>query len=123
MRVDTDKDRVQKAIIENNHLIKEAGFSSTSVSAEELMEYFSGSTPYGDTTTLAEVIQNRWLLIHEVVELSNLKSMGFIISRKLIWTNIQEVLKSHVAATEVEIRMALKHKDLDWIQRRAKVIR
>jgi hypothetical protein len=122
-RVDVDKSQIQQAILAIDYLKQDDNIPWKKITAEELMEYFSGPTPYGDTTTLASVIENPWLMLHELAELSVLKSMGHVISRHLVWQNTHDVLKAHASATELEITLAIEHRDIDWINQRVKTIR
>ncbi|TFG33059.1 hypothetical protein EU527_08805 [Candidatus Thorarchaeota archaeon] len=103
-------------------LLLKAGIDENDVLPEELKEYFAGETPSGDRTTLKDVLSNRWLLLHEIVELKHLKIKGHKISRNLVWEQYEDVIEAHLAATALELRMALEHNEVDWIKARIKLI-
>ena len=88
------------------------------VAVEELVEYFNGPAPSGDLTTLSDVIRNRWLLIHELVEISELKRMNLSVSAKLLITHPTEVDYAHITALEYELKYAKLGGDHDWITKR-----
>lgn len=100
----------------------EATISQDDVTPHELLEYFSGDTPTGDTTTINDVIEHPWLLLHEIAELKHLKLRGFVISRKLLWDNYMDVLEAHIAATAIELKIAKIHGDFKWISKRVSLI-
>ncbi len=55
-------------LLKNSYLIEE-------IYTQELIDYFEGEAPSGDTITLDNVLQSKWLLIHEIIELNELKKM------------------------------------------------
>ncbi len=115
-------DEVEKAIKQNIDLLQEAGIAVDDVSSNEVVEYFSGETPTGDKTTLYDIIRNKWLLLHEIVELKRLKDIGHKITSNLIWDNYYDVLSAHVFATKQEFRIALKHDAKEWVSERVVMI-
>ena len=121
-RMSIQKAQIENVFRRNSGLFQEAGVEERDVLPEELLEYFAGNTPTGDVTTLDDVISNRWLLLHEVVELKHLKLKGIIITRDVLWDRYVDVLEAHIAATAVELKMALKYDDKDWIRSRVKLI-
>jgi len=93
------------------------------VKAEELISYFEGDAPSGDTTTLQQVLKTKWLLIHEIVEISELKKMDFRISFDLLISNPTEVFQAHLVATEWEFHLAKKEGANIWIRKRLKNVK
>ena len=122
MRSDRTSQEIEDAFRQYAMLFREVGVEEHDVLPEELMEYFAGDAPSGDKTTLSDVISNRWLLLHEVVELKHLKLKGIKIARDVLWERYEDVLEAHIAATAVELKMALKHEDKDWVRSRIKLI-
>ena len=122
MRGSVTSTEVAEAIERHRELFLEAGIQQDDVAPEEVVEYFSGETPTGDTTTLDDIITHQWLLLHEMAELKHLKIKGHTITRDLIWNAYDDVLEAHFAATALELKMALRHNDNDWIAIRVKQI-
>lgn len=90
------------------------------ITSKELVSWFEDEAPSGDITTLSDILTNKWLLIHELVELSELKNMGFKISSQLLRTHATEVDYAHITATEYELKFAKEDMDLVWINSRLK---
>lgn len=93
------------------------------ISAGELIEYFTGPAPSGDLTTLSDVLENRWLLIHELVELSELKKLNLEIFSSLLRTHPVEVDYAHIIAMESELKFANQGGNHEWVIRRVRGIK
>jgi len=52
------------------------GYVVKEVSAQEFYDYMTGEIFSGDTTTLEDVLSNEYLLVHELVEINELKKNG-----------------------------------------------
>jgi len=87
------------------------------VSVQEFYDYMTGEIFSEDTTTLDEVLGNEYLMIHELVEISELKKMGRIINKRVIVNSPKTVIYSaHLTAFEKELEYALHKKDYAWIK-------
>ena len=121
MRNTLDKDLESK--LESK--VKDVGnlLGITDIGVDDLASYFDTESPYGDTTTLEDVTSSKWLLVHELYEIHELKKMGFEISGKLLYSNPEEVNTAHVAATKVELEMAFADGDTEWVKLRLRDVR
>ena len=109
--------RVKKSLRSINYVVGD-------VSAKELVDYMCGETFSSDKTTLGDVLGNEYLLVHEVVEIGELKKMGRRIDRHVIVDSPKIIIYSaHLTALEVELSYALYKKDLDWIRMRLEQFR
>ncbi|HUT82786.1 MAG TPA: hypothetical protein VMZ29_16440 [Candidatus Bathyarchaeia archaeon] len=106
---------IGKYLITNN-------YTPVDIYVQELQAYFEGDAPSGDSITLDMVLQKKWLLVHEIIELSELKKQSFTINSNLLFTQPAEVFNAHLIATEWELALALKENDRQWIQKRLKDI-
>ncbi len=122
MRSNKTSTEIEDAFRNHSELLQEAGVREGDVLPEELIEYFAGETPTGDVITLEEVLGNRWLFLHEIVELKHMKLKDIRITRNVLWERYEDVLEAHIAATAVELKMALKYNDKGWIRSRVKHI-
>ena len=68
-----DINKIQLLIDKIELQLKQFRIPHVKVSVEDLLEYFSYDAPTGDTTTLKDVLENKWLLLHELIEISELK--------------------------------------------------
>ncbi|MCE7737581.1 MAG: hypothetical protein GPJ54_22010 [Candidatus Heimdallarchaeota archaeon] len=116
----TFKDRVQSEINRVEKILCGKVDAYQNVAVEELISYFDGPAPSGDTTTLSDILENQWLFIHELIELSELKKMNLPISHRLFKTHPNEVDVAHITATEYELKFAAEGNDYNWISLRMK---
>ena len=99
--------------------LKSIGYVAEEVSAEEFYDFMIGETFSGDITTLNDVLGNDYLMIHEVVEISELKKMGKRIDKRVIVNSPKTVIyDAHFTALEKELSCALHRKDYSWIRTR-----
>jgi hypothetical protein len=75
----------------------------------------TGETPTGDTVTLLDVLDNEYLMIHEVVEISELKKKGVPINKQTVMM-MHPNYETHYTATEHELDYAIDKKDFDWLK-------
>jgi len=109
---------IQEKINVANEVLQKNNYELDEIIAQELIDYFEGDAPSGDMTTLEDILNSEWLLIHELVEINELKKKGFEISAELLYTHADEVFKAHLIATEWELSLAREAEDLVWIKRR-----
>ena len=98
--------------------LKQFQIPHVKVTAEDLLEYFSYDAPTGDTTTLRDVLENKWLLLHEIIEIGELKKMDLPLSIDLFYNHFDELLDAHMTATEYEFYLAKKLNNIDWLKKR-----
>jgi len=99
--------------------LKEMNYDVENVSTKELYDYMTGETFSGDKTTLREVLNSEYLMIHEVAEISELKKMGRKIDKRVIVDSPKAVIyKAHFFAQELEMDYAFKKKDYTWLKLR-----
>ncbi|NIW11222.1 MAG: hypothetical protein GWN33_12220, partial [Gammaproteobacteria bacterium] len=65
-------------------LIQDLGYEAEDVSAKEFYDWMTGEIFSEDITTLRDVLGNEYLMIHELVEISELKKMGRKIDKRVI---------------------------------------
>ncbi|MHA1127228.1 MAG: hypothetical protein ACTSO7_17890 [Candidatus Heimdallarchaeota archaeon] len=109
-------DSVKRILQENNYAIGD-------IFASELIAYFEGEAPSGDVISLQDILNSSWLLIHELVEINELKKKGLEISSKLLFTHSEVVFETHLIATEWELKLAAKGDDLDHVKNRIKDVK
>ena len=109
--------RIQRALeAVRPHLMELYG--SADVHPRELLEYLTGPTTTGDGITIGEILGSRYLMVHEAVEVMDLKRMGLTVDR---WTAVRypsEVYEAHLRAAEVELLLAEGEGDERWLERR-----
>ena len=88
------------------------------VSAEELVTYFEADTYEEDLITLDDVLKNQLLVIHELVEITELKKRGLKITKDVIVKNYELVYEAHLIATEIELEIASLNGNIGHIKNR-----
>jgi len=97
--------------------LKEFGYDPADVLAKEFYDYMTGEIFSDDPTTLQDVLNNEYIMIHELVEISELKKTG----RKIDEHVIMETPKipfytAHLNAMETELKYALHKRDTYWMK-------
>ncbi len=88
------------------------------VQPKEFLEYLIGTTTTGDKTTFEEILGCRYLMLHEAVEILELKRRGIEINRWTIVNHTAETYEAHIRAAEVEFTLAEREGDRAWLERR-----
>ena len=74
---------------------------------------------YDDTATVDDVLENEFLMIHELVEISELKKMGKTINKRVIVDSSKiTIYAAHFMAIEKELEYALHKRDYAWVKNR-----
>lgn len=103
---------------EATRILKQLGYQSEHISAQEFYDYMTGETPTGDIITLQDVLDNEFLMVHEVVEISELKKMGVPIDKQTVMRFYPKVYNAHFVAIDYELTYASSKGDYGWIKRR-----
>jgi len=102
-------------------ILKELDYKAENVSVEEFYDWMTGEIFSDDKTSLREVLDSEYLMIHEVVEISELKKMGRRIDKRVIVESPKTVIyEAHFYAQEFEMDYALIKKDYSWLRHRLK---
>lgn len=111
---------IETTIKQIENILQSIGYKPCIIEPREFYEYITGETPTGDTVTLEEILQKEYYMIHEVVEICELKKMKIPINKTTIIKYHPQVYKAHLEATEWELRIALEKGDIEWIKTRLK---
>jgi hypothetical protein len=110
------QDRITVKLKETAEILKGAGYRGQFILPKEFYDYMTGETPTGDKITILDVLDHEFLMLHEVVEISELKKMGIPISKLTITSFHSSVYEAHYTAFEYELNYALDKKDYDWLK-------
>lgn len=92
------------------------------ISAEDLLAYAEADTIYPSAISWDEILKDRLIVVHEVVEIAELKRMGLEITRNVIVRNLEEIYEAHLKAAKVEMAIALELGDLGHVRGRLKAV-
>ena len=99
--------------------LKQLNYIAENVSAKEFHDYITGEIFSEDKTTLPDVLNSEFLMIHELVEMSELKKMGRTINKRTIMESPKTMIyKAHFMAMEYELNYALLKRNYSWIKTR-----
>ena len=95
-------------------------FPECDVPFEELLIYVTAPSDTGDKISPEQILQNRYYLYHELVEICYLKKWGVRIDKYTILMNPGRCYEAHYHAIEAELEFAEREGDSDWIEKRLK---
>ncbi len=105
-------------------IARSLGYYCEDISPREFYGYMTGKTVSGDKMPLEEVLTNEFLMLHEVIEISELKKKGITIGEMTIVNyHPKTIYEAHITATEYEIKHALNKGDLAYVKLRLLHIR
>ncbi len=106
---------IDSRISEAKEALKEFGYDPVDVSSREFYDYMTGEIFSDDPTTLQDVLNNEYMMIHELVEIGELKKIGRRIDKCVIMeTPTIPFYTAHLNAMETELRYALHKRDTCW---------
>ncbi len=85
---------------------------------DDLVSWFEADTVYDQDYGLDKVVRVPLLVVHELVEIENVKRMGLKLTKDVILKNPETVDTAHMRATEVELEVALSIADVDHVRSR-----
>ena len=108
--------RIAVRLKEASETLKKMGYKSQPITAKEFYDYMTGETPTGDTITILDVLDSEFLMLHEVVEIGELKKSGIPINKYTVMLLTSNVYETHYTAIECELNCALEKKNYDWLK-------
>lgn len=108
---------IKDKITKTTKVLRSIGYDFVEVSAQEFCDYMTGEIFSKDTTTLDDVLGSEYLMIHELVEISELKRMSKTINKRVIVDSPKTAIyDAHLTAMETELEYALQKKDFFWVK-------
>ncbi len=99
--------------------IKKHGMKNC-VTPEEIITYLNADTYENDKYKIDSILENEYLILHEILEIYCLKKKGLKITENVIVNNWSEVYDCHLNAIDGELEYAKKMNDEMWIKNRVK---
>ncbi len=88
------------------------------VSIEEFIDYMSSPTYVQDSFSIRDIIDNDYLLMHELIEITILKKLGYRITPNILREAYPDTYLAHLKALEKELEIAYMNGDLEWVRKR-----
>ncbi len=99
------KGELDRAVAEAKRLLSEHGYECQATAGDMIL-WFQADTPYDEDFGLDKVITRPLIVVHELVEIDNVKRMGIALTKNAIVDNIEKVDNAHLKAAEVELQIA-----------------
>ncbi len=112
------RELVQEKLAEAEHLLELVDYKNLT-SVDDILLYYSADTFYEDLS-LEQVLKNIFLVVHELVEISEIKKMNLQLTKNVILKNPSKIYKAHLIATEKELKIAFLVDNIEHIKRRRK---
>ncbi len=123
IRRNVDINELSLAMEKAKDYLKSNDIDTETVTPEDMIAFFNGEAPSGDTTTLRDLVRQRWLMIHEIIEVSELKRRQLSVSVMTLRDCSREAHECHLIATRTEFRLARQENDSEWLRMRVALIR
>ncbi|HKZ89878.1 MAG TPA: hypothetical protein VJ300_06445 [Thermoplasmata archaeon] len=112
---------VSEALRRAERLLRACGYSSHATT-KDFVAWLQTDTPYPNPTPHA-LLENPFLVVHEIVEIEEVKRRGLRITRDVIVRNLKAVDIAHARAAEVELEVAKVHGAFDHLRERLEDVR
>lgn len=89
------------------------------ITLREVMKHLV-TIPYDeDIISLDEALTNKYYILHVLVELCFLKTMGYKIGEQTFKkAELEDIWKAHLRALDIELSYALENGDKEWVLKR-----
>ena len=110
---------VESRLKQTHELLEEFEYELKKCNAEQFYAFLSGDKISNKKVTVRDIIGNEYLMVHVVVEISELLRMGIEIDAKTVSGNDTEKLyESHLRAADYEMGYAMLIEDYYWMKHR-----
>ena len=106
-------------LTQTNELLDEFEYEVIKSTPEEFYAFLSGDKISNERVTLRDIIGNEYMMVHVVVELSELKRQGLTIGEKTVSdTDKEKLYEAHLRAADYEMGYAMLIEDYYWMKHR-----
>lgn len=113
------KQVIEEKLEEAIKTLKTNNYDTTSITPTEFYNYMTGEIFSEDETTINDVLASLNLMIHEVIEINELKKQGKTIDKQVIIDSPRELIyKVHLKAMEYELDYLQKQGETKLLKKR-----
>ena len=106
-------------LTQTNELLDEFEYEVIKSTSEEFYAFLSGDKISNERVTLRDIIGNEYMMVHVVVELSELKRQGLKIGENTVSdTDKEKLYEAHLRAADYEMGYAMLIEDYYWMKHR-----
>lgn len=113
---------IKRKINLHEKILNSHNYDYEHIKPEEFYEYLTGPTPSGDKTKLADILDSKYLMIHELVEMSELKKRDIELEKNTVVSNYELVYEVHMTAFEWELKIAEAEGADRWVAKRIRLV-
>ena len=116
---DDMKEMIEFRLNQTYELLEEFDYDLIKCTSEEFYAFLSGDKISNERITLRDIIGNEYMMVHVVVEISELKTMGLEINDKTVpGTKKESLYEAHLKAADYEMGYAMLIEDYYWMKHR-----
>lgn len=113
------QEMIEFRLNQTHELLEEFEYDLKKCDAEQFYAFLSGDKISNEKVTLRDIIGSEYLMVHVVVEISELLRMGLKIDGKTVSGNDAEKLyEAHLRAADYEMGYAMLIEDYYWMKHR-----
>ncbi len=90
---------------------------------DEFIAYLTAASYEADSFTIRDILNNKYLLIHELIEITLLKNRGYRIDKEVFKKAFPDSYEAHLDAIDLELYFASRDRDFNWVKRRINDLR
>jgi hypothetical protein len=100
-------------------LLDEFEYEVIKCAPDEFYAFLSGDKISNERVTLRDIVGNEYMMVHVIVEISELKRMGLEIGKKTVPdTDKEKLYEAHLKAADYEMGYAMLIEDYYWMKHR-----
>ena len=100
-------------------LLNEFEYKLNACTSRELYDYLTGENCMDSRITFRDRLGNEYLLLHSIIEISELKEAGIAITTKtIVDTDRETIYGAHLKAIDYELGYSLILEDFYWLKHR-----
>ncbi len=113
------QEMIEFRLKQTHELLEEFEYDLNKCDAEQFYAFLSGDKISNEKVTLRDIVGSEYLMVHVVVEISELLRMGLKIDGKTVSGNDKEkVYEAHLRAADYEMGYAMLIEDYYWMKHR-----
>jgi len=99
--------KYEEALQRGLEFLKELGVRECGVNARELATYILAPIYENEVLSIDDMLSNDYLVVHEIIEILALKSMGYSITSNIVIEAYPGTYKAHLKALRFELQLAI----------------
>ncbi len=117
--LDEIQEMIEFRLNQTHELLEEFEYELNKCTAEQFYGFLAGGKITNERVTLRDIVGNEYMMVHVVVEISELMRMGVEIGEKTVpETDVEKLYEAHLRAADFEMGYAVIIEDYYWMKHR-----